>query len=587
MDFALTSLDLAVVGVYVLGIVLFGLWIGRKQESTDDYFLAGRSLGWGVIGLSLFASNMSTSSLVGMAGEAYGGMGVAVFNYEWMAGIVLVIFCAFFLPFYIKTGIYTLPEFLERRFDGRSRLYFSGWTVFLNITVDTASALYAGSLVIALIYPGVDMRLSIGILALVAGLYTIAGGLKAVVYTDAVQAILLLAGSAAVAWIGWTTIQAQGGWEMVTAVTPEDKLSLILPASDPVMPWPGLLTGVFILGFYFWATNQFMVQRTLAARTLNQGRWGALFAGLLKLPVIFLMVLPGTFARVLYPGLDRADAVFPTMVFDLLPDGLRALVLTAMVAAIMSSVDSTLNSASTLVTMDFVKRFRPAFTSKQLANVGRIVTLVFMVFAADLGADHPAVRHALGLPAELPGLRRAAVRGALRGRRVLAARDLWRRVLEPHGGPRDIRFVVRPRACPGCDLGPVSLHPRHPARRQRPRPRAHEPRAARAGHGADRRRDVDAEPLARGHRGAARARVVAELPHPGRRAHRAHRRRRRPLLVASGARGLLLHHARRSRPAPPLADARRVRRLARGARKLPARVGARRRDLRPGRARLW
>ena len=382
MDFALSTLDLVVIGVYVLGIVLFGVWIGRKQESTDDYFLAGRSLGWGVIGLSLFASNMSTSSLVGMAGEAYGGMGVAVFNYEWMAGIVLVIFCAFFLPFYIKTGIYTLPEFLERRFDGRSRLYFSGWTVFLNITVDTASALYAGSLVIALIYPGVDMRLSIGILAFVAGLYTITGGLKAVVYTDAVQAILLLAGSAAVAWIGWSTIQAGGGWESVTAVTPDDKLSLILPASDPVMPWPGLLTGVFILGFYFWATNQFMVQRTLAARTLNQGRWGALFAGLLKLPVIFLMVLPGTFARVMYPGLERADAVFPTMVFDLLPGGIRALVLTAMVAAIMSSVDSTLNSASTLVTMDFVKRFRPAFTSKQLANVGRIVTLVFMVFAA-------------------------------------------------------------------------------------------------------------------------------------------------------------------------------------------------------------
>lgn len=382
MDFALTPLDIAVVGVYVLGIVLFGLWIGRKQESTDDYFLAGRSLGWGVIGLSLFASNMSTSSLVGMAGEAYGGIGVAVFNYEWMAGIVLVIFCAFFLPFYIKTGIYTLPEFLERRFDGRSRLYFSGWTVFLNITVDTASALYAGALVIALIYPGVPMPVSIAVLAVVAGLYTIAGGLKAVVYTDAVQAILLLAGSAAVAWIGWTTIQSGGGWEAVTAITPEDKLSLILPANDPSMPWPGLLTGVFILGFYFWATNQFMVQRTLAARTLNQGRWGALFAGALKLPVIFLMVLPGTFARVLYPGLERADAVFPTMVFDLLPAGIRALVLTAMVAAIMSSVDSTLNSASTLVTMDFVKRFRPTWTSKQLANVGRIVTLVFMVFAA-------------------------------------------------------------------------------------------------------------------------------------------------------------------------------------------------------------
>ena len=382
MDFALTPLDLGVVAAYVVGILALGLWVGRNQESADDYFLAGRSLGWGVIGLSLFASNISSSSLVGMAGEAYGGIGVAVYNYEWMACIVLVIFCAFFLPFYLRTGVYTMPEFLERRFDGRSRLYFSGWTVFLNITVDTAGALYAGSLVISLIYPGVPMPVSVAVLALLAGLYTIAGGLKAVVYTDAIQAVLLLVGSTAVAWIGWQTVQERGGWEAVTAATPDDKLSLILPASDPALPWPGLLTGVLILGFYYWATNQFMVQRTLGARSLNEGRWGALFAGLLKIPVLFLMVLPGTFARVLYPGLGRADAVFPTMVFDMLPDGIRALVLTAMVAAIMSSVDSTLNSASTLVTMDFVKRFRPTASSQQLATIGRGVTLAFMVFAA-------------------------------------------------------------------------------------------------------------------------------------------------------------------------------------------------------------
>lgn len=381
-EFVLTPLDISVVLIYIFGIIALGLWVGRRQQSTDDYFLAGRSLGWGVIGLSLFASNMSTSSLVGMAGEAYGGVGVAVYNYEWMAGIVLVIFCAFFLPFYIKAGIYTMPEFLERRFDFRSRLYFSGWTVFLNIVIDTAAALYAGSLVISLLYPDVPIFISVFVLAFLAGLYTIAGGLKAVVYTDTIQAILLIAGSAAVALIGWDAVQAAGGWASVTAITPDDQLSLILPADDPDLPWPGLITGVFVTGFYFWATNQFMVQRTLAARSLSHGRWGALFAGFLKLPIIFLMVLPGTFARVLYPGLDRPDAVFPTMVFDMLPTGIRALVLTAMVAAIMSSVDSTLNSASTLVTMDFVKRFRPKATSKQLANVGRVVTLIFMVFAA-------------------------------------------------------------------------------------------------------------------------------------------------------------------------------------------------------------
>ena len=154
-DFALTTLDLVVVVLYVAGIVALGLYVGRQQDSASDYFLAGRSLGWGAIGLSMFSANISTSSLVGMAGEAYGGVGLAVYNYEWMAGIVIVVFCAFFLPFYLKSGVYTMPEFLSRRFDGRSRLYFSGWTVFLNITVDTAAALYAGALVIQLVAPGV------------------------------------------------------------------------------------------------------------------------------------------------------------------------------------------------------------------------------------------------------------------------------------------------------------------------------------------------------------------------------------------------------------------------------------------------
>jgi len=378
-EFALTPIDIGVVVIYVIGIVALGFYFSKQTETTDDYFLAGRSLGWGLIGLSLFASNMSTSSLVGMAGEAYGGVGIAVFNYEWMAVIVLVIFVTFFLPFYLKSRIFTMPEFLERRFDGRSRYYFSGLTVFLNIIVDTAAALYAGALVVQLIYPDVPIFVSVGILAVLAGLYTIAGGLRAVVYTDAIQAVLLIFGSVLVAVLAF---EAVGSWEAGTAAASEQELSLILPADDPIMPWPGLITGVFVLGFYFWATNQFMVQRTLAARDLDQGRWGALFAGLLKVPIIFLMVLPGTFARVLYPNLERADAAFPTMLFDLLPVGVRALVLTAMVAAIMSSVDSTLNSASTMVTMDFIKKLRPNVSNHGLVVAGRVVTFVFMLFAA-------------------------------------------------------------------------------------------------------------------------------------------------------------------------------------------------------------
>ena len=379
-DFALTTLDLVVV-LYIAGIVGLGLWVGRQQDSASDYFLAGRSLGWAAIGLSMFSANISTSSLVGMAGEAYGGVGLAVYNYEWMAGIVIVVFCAFFLPFYLRSGVYTMPEFLSRRFDDRSRLYFSGWTVFLNITVDTAAALYAGALVIGLVAPGIPTWASITTLALLSGFYIIGGGFKAVVYTEVVQAVLLIAGSVAVAVFAWLALQAEGGWAAVTAVTPPEKLSLILPADDPNLPWPGLLTGVFVLGFYFWATNQFMVQRTLAARSLDQGRWGALFAGFLKLPVLFLMVLPGTMGRVLYPEIGRADLVFPTMVFELLPPGIRALVLVGMLAALMSSVEATLNSASTLVTMDFVRALRPGATSAQLARIGGIATAVFMLAA--------------------------------------------------------------------------------------------------------------------------------------------------------------------------------------------------------------
>lgn len=377
-DFSLTALDIAAVLAYALVIFAIGLYFSRKTKDSDDYFLAGRSLTWGLIGISLLASNLSSSSMIGMAGEAYGGIGLAVFNYEWMAAVVLVVFVLFFLPFYLNARIFTMPEFLERRYDERSRYYFSAVSIFLSVVVDTAAALFAGALVVELVYPEVPLWASMAALALLAGAYTIAGGLKAVVYTDAIQGTLLLVGAGAVSFMAW---RAVGGWAAVTAVTPEAELSLIQPASSAAMPWPGLVTGVFLLGFYFWTTNQFMVQRVLGARSLDHGRWGALFGGLLKLPILFLMVMPGTFARVLYPDIARADQVFPTLLFDLLPPGFRALVLTAMVAAIMSSVDSTLNAASTLVTMDFVKKRRPTASPRALVRIGRLVTAACMVFA--------------------------------------------------------------------------------------------------------------------------------------------------------------------------------------------------------------
>ncbi len=376
--FELSLIDTAIVVLYAVFVIFLGLRLAKKHESPEEYFLGGRALTWPLVGLSLYASNMSSSSLVGLAGSAY-GTGISVYNYEWMATVVLVIFAIFFLPYYLRSQVYTMPEFLEKRFDSRSRYYFSTLTIISTIIIDTAGALYAGSLIIKLILPQIPIWQSMLGLALLAGFYTIAGGLSAVVYTDAIQAVLLTLGAILVAILAFMKV---GSWEAVTAVTPERMLSVIQPLDDPFLPWLGLITGVPVLGFYFWCTNQFMVQRVLGAKSVDHGRWGALLAGLLKLPVIFFMVLPGTMARVLYPDLPNPDLVFPTLMFDLLPVGLLGLVAAGVLAAIMSSIDSTLNSASTLITMDFFKKLRPQTDNETLTWVGRIFTFIFMVLAA-------------------------------------------------------------------------------------------------------------------------------------------------------------------------------------------------------------
>jgi SSS family solute:Na+ symporter len=383
-QFELAGPDLLMVGLYLVFIVGLGLYFSKRTETTDDYFLAGRSLTWWLIGFSLLASNVSSSTLIGLSSAAFAS-GISVYNYEWMAALVLIVFLVFLLPFYLKTRVYTLPEFLERRFDARARYYLSALQVLMSIAIDTAAALYAGALVVQIIYPDVALWQSVMVLGVIAGLYTIAGGLKAVVYTDAVQAVLLLVGACLVAVLSFNAIGAD--WSLIATRVPADDLSIIRPASDPTLPWPGLLTGVFLLGFYFWGMNQFMVQRTLGAKNLNHGRWGALFAGLLKLPLIFILVLPGIFARLLYDPADypalaeNPDLVFPTLMFDLLPVGLRGLIITALLAAIMSSIDSILNAASTLVTMDFVKKLKPGAANHELVVIGRIVTFVFMALA--------------------------------------------------------------------------------------------------------------------------------------------------------------------------------------------------------------
>ena len=300
--FQLSTLDTVVIIVYVIAIVALGLVLSRKSHNNaEGYFLANRAMLWPFIGISLFASNISSTTLVGLAGEAY-STGISVFNYEWMAAIILVFYCVFMLPQVLRARVYTMPEFLERRYGSGTRKYFSLLTLFLNIVVDTAGSLYAGGLLLKLVFPEIPLWQTITVLAVIAGIYTIVGGLSAVIYTDAIQGTLLIIGSLIISIIAYQQI---GSWSAITSQIPVDKLSLIRPPGDPGVPWPGLILGVSLLGFYFWCAYQFMAQRLLSAKDIDHGRWGALFAGLLKLPVLFIMVLPGTFAILLYPDLIR------------------------------------------------------------------------------------------------------------------------------------------------------------------------------------------------------------------------------------------------------------------------------------------
>ncbi len=407
-ELSLSWIDGAIIALYFVLIVAYGLY-HSKRKSSEEYFLAGRNMTWPIVGISLFAANISSSTLVGLAGEGF-NTNTHVYNYEWFAVIILIFFSIFFLPFYLRSRVYTMPEFLERRYDERSRYYFSFITIIGNIIIDTAAALYVGNIILKLIFPELDTTVIIVILAFAAAAYTIPGGLNSVIQTEVIQAILLVIGSCILTYLAFNEV---GGWDaMITglnakhdagelALNSEQILSLARPEDDEFMPLSGLLIGVPILGFYFWANNQFMVQRVLGAKDLNHGRWGALFAGLLKLPVIFIMVFPGTVAILLYSDLDLTflnyamangeicknladcpNMTYPILLFDLLPVGLLGLVLAGLLAAMMSSVSATFNSASTLITMDFVKKLKPEITDKGLVRTGQIATLVLVILAS-------------------------------------------------------------------------------------------------------------------------------------------------------------------------------------------------------------
>jgi SSS family solute:Na+ symporter len=396
---------------YLVGIIGYGISKG-KQKSSEDYFLAGRNLTWPIVGISLFAANIGSSTLIGLTADAF-KTNIAVYNYEWMAAVVLIIFAIFFMPFYLNSKVYTMPEFLERRYDSRARYFFSIITIVGNVIIDTAAGLYAGNLILKIIFPELDSVIIITLLAIAGAAYTIPGGLSAVVHTEVIQAIILVMGSIALTYF---CLDQVGGWSGMMAgldalnqsgqlnKSSDEVFSLVGSINDPYMPWTGLVFGVPLLGFYFWANNQFMVQRVLSARDLNHGRWGALFAGLLRLPVIFIMIVPGVIAIVLFsdtdisglnyliPGStgmvvcsqlsDCPNMTYPVLIYSLLPVGILGWVIAGLLAAMSSSISATLNSASTLITMDFVLKLKPNLSSKNLVTSGQIATVILVMLAA-------------------------------------------------------------------------------------------------------------------------------------------------------------------------------------------------------------
>jgi SSS family solute:Na+ symporter len=385
-DFEVRTLDLVIILGYLLLSRIIPLIASarakKKSEAeggdpNEQYFLGGRNFIWPFVGLSLVATNMSGATFVGLAGGAY-DQGISIFAYEWMTTVILAIFIFFILPFYLRSKVFTLPEFLERRFDRRSRMAFAGFNLFANMFIDMAAALYAGGILVKAIYPDIPLWVSIAVLAVLAAIYTVIGGLGAVMVSDAIQATVTIAGGIIVFIAVWMAVPS---WDEVEKTAGEEKMSLILPAGNDALPWPGLLTGVLVIGLYYWTTNQLVVQRSLGAKNLDHGRWGALLAGFIKLSFLFLFIFPGVMALVLYPNLENPDTVFPTLVFDLLPVGVRGLILAAVIAAITSTVDSILNSSSTIVTMDFVKTLRPHTADSSLVGIGRISTIGALLVA--------------------------------------------------------------------------------------------------------------------------------------------------------------------------------------------------------------
>lgn len=372
--------DWTVVGVYFTLIFAVAFWAGRRErdDQAQDYFLAGRNVGWFVVGASLFASNIGSEHLVGLAGTG-AASGIAVAQFEILAGLILLLLGWFFVPFYVRSGVFTMPEFLERRYSSGPRLYLAGVSIVGYVLTKIAVTVAAGGIVFETLM-GINFWTGAVIVIVATGAYTIWGGLRAVLYTDTIQMFILLGGAIAVTVIG---LQSVGGWEGLTAGTDAAAMSLWQPLNHPDFPWTGVVLGAPILGVWYWCTDQYIVQRVLSANGIVEARRGTIFAAYLKQLPLFVFVLPGVIAAVLAERglltLDTPDAALPALITALLPTGLKGLVAAGLLAALMSSLSSVFNSCSTLVTMDLYIRLRPRAKGRELVTAGRLATVALVV----------------------------------------------------------------------------------------------------------------------------------------------------------------------------------------------------------------
>ncbi|MFC2112336.1 SLC5 family protein [Bacteroidota bacterium] len=398
------NLDLIIFLVYIGIVLMTGILVSRKsKKSGDDYFLAGRNLTWWVIGGSLIAANISTHHFIGMSGQGF-SIGLAIASFEWMAAIALIIYGKFFLPYYLKTKITTMPEFLERRFNHQVRLSFAIISLVGYIFIELAVVLYTGALALESIF-GLPLYYGLVILFVVTGAYTIYGGLKSVVYTDIIQVFVLICGGLLVTFIGLAAVGKHspeysdsifGGFKAILEGAPE-KFRMVKAWDHPEVPWVGVFFGgVMLANVFYWGCNQFITQRTLAARSVWHGQMGVVFAGFLKLLVPVLVVLPGIICFFLYNAenglmnseyvLTKADLAFPTLVKNMLPTGLSGLVMAGLLGAVMSTIASLLTSSSSILVYDLYKaRINPDVSPKIMVRIGRLTMLVILIIATIFG----------------------------------------------------------------------------------------------------------------------------------------------------------------------------------------------------------